>query len=548
MKQKQLLGLGLALLLSIAGLTACQSDVAEIPEEIPEETADLDYHPADSPPLRLAVTRPTQMNPLLNDNDTLFQVYHLIYESMITFDDHMKPEPLLAESWELDDQGMSITFNLRSNVTWHDGEPFSPEDVVFTFQVLREQAASLAYPNLYVNNLQQVSDVRKTGDHTVRFTFTRPYSNMLETLAFPVLPQHLFAGQNRNRLTSSQFPLVGTGRYKVESFEASRSMKLHYYPSYWGRKPYIEEIDVIVVPDHQAQLSLFESGEIDLVEPLTVDWIKYTDHEAVSGISYPSTQYEFIGFNFRQEIWQNQNLRQAVAHAIDRDMIMKNIYFGHGHLTDVPVLPTSWLYHGEELRYTHDVTEARRLVESVELPESAIFTLLTNDGNPQREKMANAVAEALAEVGITIEVETVSWQVLQERLAAGQFDLVLTGWHFSMVPDLSFAFHSTQESAGNFIGYENATIDQLLESVFAAPNETQKLERWHQLQQYLLQEVPYVSLLFKEHAVLHRTSLKGELTPNQFNIFRGIESAYLIPQREDTTDDTTSAESSESGS
>lgn len=540
--------LGLALLLAVMNLTACQTPATEIPEEVSEETADLNYNPADSPPLRLAVTRPMRMNPLLNDNDTLFQVYHLIFEGLITFDHEMKPEPLLAESWELDPQGMSVTFHLRSNVTWHDGEAFGPDDVVFTFQVLREQAANLTYPNLYVNNLQQVSDVRKAGDNAVRFTFTRPYSNALESLAFPVLPQHLFTGSNRSRLTSGQFPLVGTGRYQVESFEASRLMKLHYYPNYWGRKPYIEEIDITIVPDHQAQLSLFESGEIDLVEPLTVDWIKYTDHETVSGITYPSTQYEFIGFNFRQEIWHNRNLRQAVAHAIDRNAMMKHIFFGHGYLTDVPVLPISWLYHGEPLRYTHDVTEARRLVESVELPESAIFTLLTNEENLQREKTANAVAEAMAEVGITIEVETVPWNVFQERLAAGQFDLVLSGWHFSMIPDLSFAFHSTQESGGNFIAYENETIDQLLESVFAAPGEAQKLERWQQLQQELLQEVPYVSLLFKEHAVLHRTSLKGELSPNQYNIFRGIENAYLIPRREEAAGDLGAGASPESGS
>ena len=532
MKKKYTIWLLIMLLMLAVFASACQSPLSEETEEKVEEVVDLDYNPADSPPLRVAITKPLQLNPLLNGNDTLFQVYHLVYESLITFDEHFDVEPLLAESWETDNQGMSVTFHLREDITWHDGEPFTPEDVIFTFQVLREQAGNLEYPNLYVNNLQQISDVRKTGDHSIRVSFTRPYSNALETLVFPILPHHLFTGSNRSLLNSDQFPLVGTGRYQVESYDMSRSMNLTYYPSYWDKKPYIEEIEVVIVPDRQAQLSLFESGEIDLVEPLSVDWLKFTDHDGVGGITYPSTQYEFIGFNFRDEFWQARDVRQAVAHAIDREAMIRNIYFGNGLLSDVPVLPASWLHDDTRELVVRDVERAKEYMAGVELPEEAAYTLLTNEGNPLRLKTAELIADSLAEIGLTITVETLEWNALGERLAAGDFDLVLTGWQFSLIPDLSFAFHSTQEEMGNFIGYNHETMDRLLEGAFAAPTRQLKEEAWDQIQEHLATELPYISLLFKEHALLHRSTLRGELEPTQFNIFRGIETAYLIRPRE----------------
>ncbi len=522
----------LILLVFLQVLTACQDTAPAVPGEEPSVNGDIDYDPSDSPPLRVSITRPNQLNPLLNGNETLFQLYHLIYESLITFDENMALEPLLASGWELDVQGQSVTFSLRDNVTWHDGEPFTPEDVVFTFQVMREQMNRIAYPNLYINNLQQISDVRKIDDHSVRFTFTRPYSNALETLVFPIIPQHLFSGADRSLLTTGQFPIVGTGRYKVEAYD-SQSMELSYYPDYWGRKPYIEEILVNIVPDREAQISLFESGQIDLVEPLSVDWAKYTDGTDVEGISFPSTQYEFIGFNFNNELLQNLNVRKAVMHALDRESMIQNVYFNHGIAVESPVFPASWLRQREALHYEYDETMAEELLSQEALPEGTTFSLITNTGNPMRGKMVEVITEALERVGFNIEMEIFEWEELQTRLEEGNFDLVLTGWQFSMIPDLSFAFHSTQIGAGNMINYENEEMDRLLETAFAAPNEREKMEAWNRLQDHITSELPYISLLFKEHAVMHRITLKGELQPTQFNTFRGIETSYLIRPRDD---------------
>ncbi len=537
MKKWTLIWSMMVLLIITLSLSACEQQPPE-EVEVQEEVVIEDYKPEDSLPLRLAITRPTQLNPLLNANDTLYQVYHLIYESLVSFDENMDLVPLLAESWELDDSGSRVTFNLRQDVTWHDGELFKPEDVVFSFQVLRNHMNAIEYPNVYTTNLQQISDVRITGDNSVTFTFTRPYSNALETLVFPILPQHVFASTNDALLTSNDFPIIGTGRYQLEEYDASREMTLRYYASYWGRKPYVDEIDISIVPDREAQISMFENGEIDLVEPVAVDWLKYTDNEQVKGISFPSSHYEFIGLNFRDELWQQKDLRQAIDRSIAREDIINAIYFGHGTATKVPVHPISWLYKQSEAMEDEteaEETEVDETVESIEiitLPEETEFVLLTNSENPLRMKTAETIVPALEEIGLKVRVEAVPWDEMQDRLLTGDFDMVLTGWHFSLIPDLSFAFHSTQESMGNFIGYSSEDMDSLLEAAFFAPNRQEKEMAWHSIQDYLQEELPYISLFYKEKAVLYRTTLRGELSPTQYNIFNGIETAYLIKPQE----------------
>ncbi len=535
MKKRTLIWLMVLLAITLS-LSACEQQPPE-EIEVPEEVVTEDYNPEDSLPLRLAIIRPTQLNPLFNANDTLYQLYHLVYESLVAFDENMDLVPQLAESWELDDSGSRVTFNLRQDVTWHDGELFKPEDVVFSFQVLRNHINAIEYPNLYTTNLQQVSDVRKTGDSSVTFTFTRPYSNALETLVFPILPQHLFESTDDVLLTSNDFPIIGTGRYQLEDYDASREMTLRYYASYWGRKPYIDEINISLVPDREAQISMFENGEIDLVEPMAVDWLKYTDNEQVKGISFSSSHYEFIGLNFRDELWQQKEVRQAIDRAIAKEDIIDTIYFGHGTATNVPVHPISWLYRQPEA--TEEEIEADETVETIEgiqLPEEREFVLLTNSENPLRVKTAETIVPMLEEVGLKVRIEAIEWDEMQDRLMTGDFDMVLTGWHFSLIPDLSFAFHSTQEEMGNFIGYSSEELDILLETAFFAPNREEKEMAWHGIQNYLEEELPYISLFYKEKAVLYRTTLRGELSPTQYNIFNGIETAYLIKPQESVSE------------
>lgn len=513
-------------------LLACQDSSTEQEEEQTDQTTEIEVNPEDSGPLHFAVTRSDTLNPLFNGNPSLTQMYHLIYESLVTLDENHEVVPLLAKEWEWDESGQSIVFTLRQDVKWHDGEPFVAEDVVFTVNAMKRQLNQLEYPFVHADIINQISDVRKIADHQVRVSFSRPFSSGLEAMVFPVLPQHVFADTGQNLLNSDKFPILGTGPYRVKKYDKTRSFELNAFDGYWGKKPYIKEMFVTVVPDREAAMSMFESGEIDLVEPLSVDWTKHTDRDEVTGKSFLSNRYEFIGFNFDHEWLSQKELRQAIAYAIDREQILQKLYFNHGIISDTPVSPESWLNQMEEIKYEYNVDLAESMIKEMEIPEGTTFTLLTNEDNPLRVATAQIIAESLTAMGLETEMEAVAWEQLQERTKEGSFEMILTGWHLSILPDMSFAFHSTQKADGNFIRYENDRMDEVLQDIFAAIEPNQKKKEWLKFQELFVEEMPYVSLFFKKHAILHRETLRGDLRPDVYNIFRGIESAYIVTPME----------------
>ncbi len=511
----------------------CQDTSTEQDETDTDHAAEIEINPEDSGPLHFAVIRPDNLNPLFNGNQSLTQMYHLVYESLVTFDDQLEMMPLLAKEWEWDERGHSILFTLRQDATWHDGEPFVPEDVIFTINSMKDQLNQLEYPFVHANIINQISDVRKVDDHQVRISFNRPFSSGLEAMVFPVLPHHVFAESGRGLLNSEDFPIIGTGPYHVVEYDKTRSFQLNYFDAYWGETSYIKEIFVSVVPDREAAMSMFESGEIDLVEPLSIDWTKHTDRDEITGKSFLSNRYEFIGFNFDHEWLSQKELRKAIAYAIDREQILQKLYFNHGKIIDTPVFPESWLNQMDDIKYSYDANQAASMIGEMEIPEGTVFTLLTNEDNQLRVATAQVIAEFLTAAGLETEIETVPWEQLQERTDEGRFDMILTGWHLSVLPDLSFAFHSTQINDGNFIGYQNDVMDEILENIFAASNQNQKKQEWLRFQEFFVEEMPYVSLFFKDHAILHRETLRGDLRPNVYSIFRGIETTYIVTPAEE---------------
>ncbi|RQD69929.1 MAG: peptide ABC transporter substrate-binding protein [Tindallia sp. MSAO_Bac2] len=524
----------LSILLTITLLmSGCQDSPAEQDETNEEMTTEIEINPEDSGPLRLAVTRPDNLNPLFNANQSLTQLYHLVYEGLVTFNENREIEPLLASDWEWNEAGQSITFTLRDGVKWHDGEDLTPDDVIFTINMMKDQLNRLEYPFVHADIINQISDVRSIDDNQVQVSFSRPFSNGLEALVFPVLPQHIFSGSGSSILNSEDFTIVGTGPYKVIDYDKSRSFELNYFHEYWGDSPYIQEIFVSVVPDREAAMSMFESGEIDLVEPLAIDWTKHTDRDEITGKSFLSNQYEFLGVNFENEWLSQKELRQAIAYAINREEILEQLYFNNGVVTDTPVFPDSWLNQLDQNKYSFDPAQAEELIGELEIPEGTTFSLLTNEDNQLRVATAQIIADYLRNAGLEVDIEEVEWENMQERTAEGNFDMVLTGWHLSVLPDLSFAFHSSQLDRGNFIRYQNEKMDEVIETIFAAADQSRKQEGWLDFQDLFIDEMPYISLFYKDHAVLHRETLRGELKPHGYNIFEGIETAYIVVTEEE---------------
>lgn len=288
-----------------------------------------------------------------------------------------------------------------------------------------------------------------------------------------------------------------------------------------------------------------------------VNWEKYAQNDRIKALEFVSANYEFLGFNFSKEIFhgeKGESIRRAIAYAIDRQTIIEKLYLGHGTQVDVPIHPDSWLLSEKANTFGYNLDLAKEELKKLkwkdldgdgiledENGQVVNFNILTNTYNPMRFRTAELIKEDLIKLGINIIINPESkkdditvedveqqWTEINETLATGEYDIALLGWQLSVIPDLSFAFHSSQISYNtNIIHYTSENMDKQLMDAFLIGTREEKLKAYDELQSIIVKELPYISLLFKNKALLIDTKIVGDLQPTFFNPYNGIDKCYI---------------------
>lgn len=524
-------------------ITACSSNNDADNERVEELKNDAteNYIPAEGGTLVLSTTRFKTLNPILNRNEDLFQIHHLIYESLVTFDKNMKIKPLLAETWVFNKDNQSIDFNIRKGVKWHDGQSLTADDIVFTFNAIKGNIKDINEISTYRKSVENITDITKINSNSVRVTFSKHPGSILESMTFPILPKHVFAGVEVDLLNQDNFIIPGTGKYEIKEYENMRNISLIKNDNYWGsKKVYIDNIDVLLVPDEEAQLSLFENGEIDVVNTRVTDWGKHVDEKIIKTSEFITNNYEFLGINFRKSIFSDLNIRKAIAYSIDREKIISDIYLDNATVADFPIMPNSWLYDDSKIKLGFNFSRASQLLDEAgytfkndnefrtnEKGEVLKLKLIVNSSNILRQQTANFLKNSLKEVGIQLDVEGFEWQDFEEKMTTNNYDLILSGWNLSYIPNITDLFHSSKINNGNFIAYNNEELDILLDSYLSSENLTTKKEKFSQVEEHIVNELPYISLFFRNSVLLCNKKIKGDINPESYNIFANIEDWYI---------------------
>lgn len=571
MKHKRLI---LIFLVVLIFTTACQaqndlSSDNNVKEEIEEL---VEYSVAEGGNVIIPLTNFDTLNPLMTENSSYYFFSKLIFEGLFDFDKSLNLTPQLAKDYTIENDGKVITIDLKDNVYWHDGEKFSADDVEFTINTIKYANADNTYREMFTrsmgsfspSDIRRIMDVAVLDETRIQITFDRAFSNNLEVLTFPIIPKHRFsAGKVSNQdyrkaLEIEDYNPIGTGPFKFQSYEKTKEIILSSYENYRDGKPYIENITGMVLDNEEDILTAFETGQIHMATTITVDWDKYEQNSRIKTYEFVSNNYEFLGFNFEREIFlgdKGQSLRKAIAYGIDRQSIIQNIYLGHATQIDLPIHPDSWLLSDKANSYGYNFELAKREISKLgwtdnngdgiledENGNKLSLNLLTNTYNQMRQKTADLIKEDLEKLGVevniipytektddvTLEDIERQWEEINNLLMSGNFDMVLLGWQLSVIPDLSFAFHSSQIGYNsNFIRYSNEKMDQLLENVFLDGNRHKKIENYEKLQDLIIEDLPYVSLFFKNKALLIDSKIMGDMDPTFFNPYRGIEKAYI---------------------
>lgn len=492
---------------------------------------------------------PHHINPLLSTyNDADRDLVALLFNGLTRADEHENILPDLAEKWDISPDGLTYTFHLRTDVSWHDGEPFSADDVVFTINLLR---APDSPADQGLTDLWRSVEVERAGPYTVRFTLTEPFAPFLSHTTVGMLPAHLLKDVSPRQLPDHSFSLhpIGTGLFKVSEVNAERVLLLAN-DSFYGGRPYLDSIEFMFYPDYAAVLAAYGRGEvlgIGRIPPEQVD--KVLADEQVQLFFAPLSAYGVVFLNLEQPVFQEVAVRQALLWATDRQAIIDRILHGQAMVANGAVMPSSWAYEAHTAQYTYDPAAAEALLEQAgwvdqdgdgvrEKGELLLeFTLLTNDDSV-RVQIINELSRQWAQVGIRAIPQTAGVAgVVRDFLAPRNYDAILYEWErLPADPDPYPQWHSTQKApvGQNFVGYSNEQADLLMEEARRTLDPQRRAVLYRELQRMLADDVPALPLYHPICAyAVHERVYSVQVPPmhDRPDRFRTILQWYMATRR-----------------
>lgn len=459
---------------------------------------------------------PSTLNPITSTDAYASNIQSFIYESLLKRDEEsMELTPVLAERWEIAHDHLTYTFFLKKNITWEDGQPFTAKDVVFSFDRINDPKVDAAHLRNYYQDIEKVEAL---DDFTVRYRYRIPYFRALEFCGgIPIVPAHLFKdGEDFNRHPIGRKP-VGTGPYKLQHWQTGKEITLVRNEDYWGEKPSLNKIVFKIITDSTVALQVLKQGGLDQMGLRPVQWERQTQskrfEENFQKLSYYLPSYSYIGWNARRNIFSDKRVRQAMTMLVDREMILRKILFGLGTVVSGPFYINSREYDKSLKAYPYDPQGAMDLLRSAgwELREGVLqkdgkpfeFEFMVSAGSKFGEQLATMLQENLKDVGIKMSIRKLEWAVFIQRIEEHNFDACTMAWSMGWESDPYQIWHSSQavEKGSNFVGFENAEADRLIEEARKEFDAKKRYALYKRFQQIVHEEQPY-TFLFTNKALV----------------------------------------------
>lgn len=430
----------------------------------------------------------------------------------------------LASHWDISPDGRTYSFTLRSNARWSDGAPVSADDVVFTVRTVQDPL----FPGALLN--QSWKDIVATAVDSQHVRFALPGHNAgflanLELLY--IVPAHLLAGKSMAELASASPNLnpVGTGPYRLVS-QSTDNIQLERNPYAW-RRPWIDTIAIRSYPNQSAALDALDRSQIDSLANLTPSGAAHAAANKSVSVMRPATyQYAELVLNLKADepYFQDLKVRQAIARAIDRTALIQDVLGGQAIPDDGPI-PRSivWAYDSAAQQPAHDLAAAGKLLDDAGWPmvngvrtkggTALSFGLTVSSDVPPYERVAAAVSQQLAEVGIQAEVRPVTTaSLIHDSLNPRTFDMALTAFDNGPDPDVYTFWHSSQNHVGgfNFSGMKkDVFIDGDLEDGRSTLDLTARTKAYATFQEDFAREIPAVFLYSPRYVVAMSRRIHG---------------------------------------
>ncbi len=434
-----------------------------------------------------------------------------IFESLLKYNnDKFELEPWLAESWQVSDDGLKISFTLKDNIYFSDGKPVTTEDVEFTFNTIIDpevDAASLA------NYFQDVERVEVVDTRRINFYMTQVYFKSLEFLSgMEILPKHIYKYQDAMEFNKHISNPVGSGPYKFVKWDVGQEIVLQRNENYWDKKPNINKIVYKFITNDTAAIQSLKSNNIDYMRPLPDQYVELCEdpkfNQKFHCLSYwhPGAGYFWIGWNQKREFFKDRLVRLAMTHLIDREQIIKSLL-----KSPQAKIPTGNFYiHGPQYDsniepWPYDPEKAKKLLDQsgwIDHNGDGIrdkngtdfhFSYMIVSGLNLHTQIAKLVKDQCAKVGIIVDIEPYEGSVFFERAKARNFDAVNMAWGGGLAGDPYQIWHSSQigNNGSNYVGFSNEKADQIMELARKTLDENKRNQMYKQFHGILHRQQPY---------------------------------------------------------
>ncbi len=448
----------------------------------------------------------TRINPAMDEHG---EINLLIFNGLTAHNGKNEVVPGLAKSWVFDEETCTYTFHLEEGVTWHDGEPFTANDVKFTIEAIMDpENGSENAPNY-----EDVEEITVVDDHTIAFRLAAPNVAFLDYMTMAVLPEHLLAGEDMQTSAFFRSP-VGTGPYKLAEWDEGQAITLVKNEDYFKGEPNIDTIVFKIVTDDNAKALQISAGELDLALLTPKDAQAFADDERFACYDMKTSDYRGIMFNFQNEYWQkNRDLIPAVCYGIDRQAVVDAVLLGQGMTAYGPLQRNS--YNNEHVEhYDYNPEKAKEALESAgcELGADGYYTrdgervgfvISVGAGDQVRLDMAQIAAQQLQEIGmdVTVEIPTqVDW--------GGQM-AYLIGWGSPFdADDHTYKVFGTGKGA-NYSGYSNELVDQYLTKARQSDDPAVRKEAYDKFQEELSRDPAYAFICYIDANYVADASIQG---------------------------------------
>ncbi|HZL38318.1 MAG TPA: ABC transporter substrate-binding protein [Tepidisphaeraceae bacterium] len=444
-----------------------------------------------------------------------------ILEGLIYRDpETLEYRPQLARDWQVSEDGMTYTFQLRKGVRFSDGSPFTADDVLFSYQLIMNPKINAPRLRAY---LQKVKSVEKKGDDEVVFTMTTPYYESLDLCGtLSIVSKQFYSKFSDEEINTNPGLLMGTGPYRLpdpKSWRPGQRMEMVRNDLYWGEQPTFDRCIFLEVEDETAEETMFGNGEMDvyatppaqyqrlLKDPNTS---KHANHYEVES---PMNGYAFVAWNEKRQgkgtLFTDARVRRAMTMLTDRNRICHDVFLDYAKPISGPFASSSPQADPNIKPLPYDVAAAKKLLGEAGFKDrdgSGVlkdasgkpfsFRLTYATGNATMERVILFMKDSYARAGVTMELDPVDWPNLQKKIDERDFDAITLAWGGALESDLYQEFDSSQiaDQGDDFMSYANPKLDAAVETARKTVDVPKRMALWHEAHRILAEDQPYTFL------------------------------------------------------